>query len=80
VKLEFRPLLVSGMLTISGDILIDNEQTEFEQIKSVWHEMLHLLLLAAGSPHASDEAYVDALAGELAMATPSDFLEKLKPV
>lgn len=82
MKLIFRPLLVSGMLGADAEghvMLIDNEQSEIEQVRAIWHETAHLLLQAAGSPFVHDEVYIEQLAHSLASATPSDFLRKLKP-
>lgn len=66
VHLQFRPLLVSGMTGRSADavhILIDTEQTNFEQVRSIWHETLHLLGIA-------DEEAVEGMARKLAAACP----------
>lgn len=66
-RVLFRPLLVSGMLA-KGDggdmyILVDDEQSESEQVIALWHETLHLLGLL-------DETQVEAMAQRLAVACP----------
>lgn len=74
-RLVFRPLLVSGMVGDTSDgklILIDSEQPSAQQVVAIWHETVHLLLLAAGKvrPEEHDEATIDAIAHRLAVACP----------
>lgn len=74
MRLEFRPLLVCGTLGHDGvqDVmLIDNEQSEEEQGKALWHEVVHLLLDSAGwAPEDHDEEQVEEMACRLAKACP----------
>lgn len=71
IRLAFRPLLVQGSTCQVPDgllILIDSEQSRTEQAISIWHETLHLLLLASGSSH--DEAAIEVMARRLAATCP----------
>lgn len=68
VRVIFRPMLVSGMLSADLErgswlILVDSEQSEPEQTVSLFHEMLHLIGLL-------DEKKVEAMAQKLAAACP----------
>lgn len=79
VRIIVRPLLTRGMLAADGNqlikrpvIIIDSEQTEEEQVISLWHETLHLLGL-------TNEAEVEAIAKELAKAYPA-ILRRLAPL
>lgn len=72
VRVTFRPMLVSGMLAGSKEgieILIDDEQSEEEQARAIWHETVHLLLMGAGREH-HDEKKVEEIAQRLAAACP----------
>lgn len=66
LRVEFRPLLVNGMLATEPKgrvILIDSEQSQQEQAISLYHEMLHLIGL-------KDEEKVEDMAQQLAEAVP----------
>lgn len=79
LKIEFRPLLVSGMTAMRGSstvILIDSDQSEDEQNRALWHEAVHVLMLGAGV-EIHDETKVESMAMQLAAACP-DFAAFLK--
>lgn len=69
-----QPLLVDGMMGINAAgewaILLDSEQSEAEQVVTLWHEVLHALLLGAGIPFPHDEERIEAVAQKLAQACP----------
>jgi hypothetical protein len=74
-RIVLQPLLVDGLLGSSptGEdwaLFIDNELDHHEQVVTLWHETLHLLLFAAGIPEPHDEAEIDAIAYRLAQACP----------
>jgi Zn-dependent peptidase ImmA (M78 family) len=72
VPLKVRPMLVSGMLAKDDHgpvILINSEDDPKEQVRSLWHETLHLLGL-------TDEFLVEEYAMALADAVPG-ILRKL---
>lgn len=72
-RIQFRPLLIHGCIaSVAGAtwVLIDSEQSEAEQVATLWHETLHLLGLR-------DEDQVEAMAQRLAQACP-EILELVK--
>lgn len=75
MRLEFRPMLVSGMTGCDDHgavtMLIDSEQCEAAQARALYHEMIHALLIAGDAPkEAHDEEKIEALAVRLAAAVP----------
>lgn len=71
LRIERRPLLVSGMLADSLDgplILIDSEQPADEQRRAKWHEVVHMVWQAEGGVAPHDEKDVDDLARACAIA------------
>jgi hypothetical protein len=68
IRVQFRPLLVSGMIASANGgldffILVDDEQSEQQQSSALIHELLHLVGL-------TDESQVEALAQRMADACP----------
>ena len=64
VPIKVRPMLVSGMLATDENgpvILIDSEQSEYEQVVALWHEVLHLIGM-------TDEGATERIAARLAGA------------
>lgn len=73
MRFMFRPLLVPAILAkdaIGPLVLIDNEQSEAEQIVSIWHELMHVI-------GVTDERQAEALAQRLAPVCP-EILEIVK--
>jgi hypothetical protein len=76
MRLQFRPLIVSGMCSVHGDtitLLIDSEQEEREQAVAIFHETLHALLIAAGKTPEQQEVlhdWVEDRAQDLAKRCP----------
>lgn len=71
LSITFRPLLVSGTYGQAPNgivILIDSEQPPEQQLKAVWHEVLHLVLTALDKVH--DENWIETAALRLATACP----------
>lgn len=65
LRVEYRPLLVSGMLANSPDgptILIDSESSEQEQQRALWHEIVHMVREAQGLPQDEESVERDAQA------------------
>jgi len=72
LRIQYRPLLVSGQLRIYENafvLLIDNEQSPAEQRIAVWHELIHMLRYVEGKDH--DEEKIDTLAKFIAAAEES---------
>jgi len=73
LRVQRRPLLGQGMLaTATGGrvlLLIDSESDAKEQARSIYHELLHLLLLGVGKTQHDEEA-IEAIAVKLADAAP----------
>jgi hypothetical protein len=64
VPIKVLPMLVNGQLATDEHgpvILIDSEQGEYEQVVTLWHEVLHLLGM-------TDEGAVERIAARLAHA------------
>jgi hypothetical protein len=85
LRLQFRPLLVSGMLAAAEDgamvILVDDEQPRREQAAAIWHELVHLLMVAAGVPAwLHDERRIDDMAKRLATAAPDIMGQKVDDI
>lgn len=55
-------------------ILIASNQPDDQKIIGLWHEILHMILVARGQPH--DEDWIEATARKMAAATP-DLLDKI---
>ncbi len=79
IEILFRPLLVSGSLATKDNttlfsstllIMINDEQPRDQQVVALWHETVHLLLMAAGIEAPHDEAWVEETARKLAKACP----------
>jgi hypothetical protein len=72
LRIVFRPLLVQGMLAsddVGPLIFISADDTPEEQVVTLWHETVHLLLQAAGHT-THDEQVVESIAHRLAAACP----------
>jgi hypothetical protein len=70
IRIECRPLLVSGMLTNDDTgrltILIDSEQSESEKRAALWHEIAHVVRVFENG--SQDETEIEALGRRLATA------------
>lgn len=88
LAIEFRPLLLSGL---TGGIRFDEQQNLFchqlvvmiasgqseeEQRVALFHEMLHIMLLAAGVEAPHPELWIEERAKAMAAACP-DILDML---
>lgn len=72
LSVVFRPLLTQGVLGTTDQgatILVDSESTREQQAITVWHEVLHLLLVALGVKD-HDETAIEEAAKRLAAAMP----------
>lgn len=74
---EYRPLLVSGLVANDGRILIDSEQPPGEQNKALWHEVVHAVLMDCGLDK-HDEVLVERAARRLSASFAP--LQPLAPV
>lgn len=73
LRIEVRPLLVPGMMgggPRSIFIFLCKGLAREEAILTLWHEIVHVLLMAGGQPQPHDEAGVERLAAKLAAACP----------
>lgn len=71
LTIKFRPLLVCGSYGESPSgpvILIDSEQPTEQQLTTLWHEVLHLVLAALNKAH--DENWIETMARRFAAACP----------
>jgi hypothetical protein len=77
-RIEIRPLLILGGLFSEATTFHDpqwimaiaDDMAHEEQVVTLWHETVHLLMLAAGIPAPHDEKLIDAIAERLAQACP----------
>lgn len=72
-RIQLRPLLTKGMFAKDDQgfvILISSEQDRHEQVTTLWHEVLHMVLLAAGKQAPHDEEWIERAAVQLARACP----------
>ena len=73
MRILLRPLLVPAMLATDGSgrvlLIVDSESSEPDQVLGLWHEVVHVLLLAVGKSR-HDETKVDEIAERLAVAVP----------
>lgn len=72
LRIHVRPLLVEGCIAYTPavvEILLDSEQTPTEAAHTLWHELVHLLLILGGRTD-HDEEQVDKIAARLAQACP----------
>lgn len=67
VTVTFRPLLTSGTLATDAagrvHLLVDNEQSELEQLRALCHELMHLVGI-------EDEDQAEILGRRIAEACP----------
>lgn len=76
VRINIRPLLIPGLLCTdkrddSVHILISDSLDENEMCITLWHEAIHLLMMAAGIPaEVHNEFQIEACARKLADACP----------
>jgi len=75
LSFERRPLLVDGSFGFKKDgsafILVNSEDSRNEQTITLWHEMVHLIMMAGGlSPSNHDEEAIEKTARKLADCCP----------
>jgi hypothetical protein len=77
-RIEIRPLLVLGGLFSEATTFHDpqwimaiaDDMAHEEQVFTLWHETVHLLMFAAGIPAPHDEKQIDEIAARLTLACP----------
>ncbi len=82
LSIQFRPLLVSGLTGgMHFDeqknlfchqlvVLVNNKQPADHQRIALFHEMLHMILLAAGVERPHDEVWIEDAAKRMAESCP----------
>lgn len=75
IRIHRQPLLVDGGVGLDQDgrivIYVDSEQSDEELAVTLWHEAVHLLMLAAGVPASNhNEERIERAARKLAEACP----------